>query len=308
MFNRIAVASLFAVVTMGAARAEGARHSILSAVPDVSGDTAQGCLVLAKPVAAEADRPVSDYVAVKPAVRASIEARGDKVCVSGLAYGAHYSLTLRAGLAFADGGRQEADETAALDVPDRDPMVAVGGRGWSLPREGSTGVTVQTINVARVRVRVLRVSERRLTAGMVPDAARTARPDPAKQSFMLYELRNLVAIEATEVWSGTMQANPGRNQTVETAFPLAGIVDPAKPGAFIVLAEDAASPPVALAQPESGRWEPEEGRTAIAGHWVLSTDLGLSTMWGLDGLRVGVRSLGSAAAMSGVRVQLLSVA
>ena len=34
MFNRIAVA------TIGAARAEGARHSILSVVPDVSGDTA----------------------------------------------------------------------------------------------------------------------------------------------------------------------------------------------------------------------------------------------------------------------------
>ncbi len=307
VFNRIAVTSIVVAATIGAARAESARHSILSAVPDVSGDTARGCLVLAKPVAAEADRPASDYVAVKPAVRASIEARGDQICVSGLAYGARYSLTLRAGLAFADGGRQGADETAELDVPDRDPTVAVGGRGWILPRQGSTGVTVQTINVARVRVRVLRVSERRLTAGMAADGERTARPDPAKQSFMLYELRNLVASKATEVWSGTMQANPGRNQTVETAFPLAGIVDPAKPGAFIVLAEDAASPPVALTRPD-GQWDPEEDRIAIAGHWVLSTDLGLSTMWGLDGLRVGVRSLGSAAAMPGVRLQLLSVA
>lgn len=279
MFNRLAVAGIVAVVTMGVARAE-AQHSILSVVPDVAGGTARGCLVLAKPVAAAEAGRLSDYVAVKPAVRASVEAHGDRVCVSGLAYGAHYSLTLRAGLAFADGGRQEADETARLDVPDRDPTVAVGGRGWILPRQGSTGITVQTVNVARVRIRVLRVSERRLTAGMTPDADRMTRPDPAKQSFMLYELRNLVAGEATEVWSGTMQSNPGRNQTVETAFPLAGIVDPAKPGAFIVLAEDATSPPVALARPD-GRWDPAEYRTATAGHWVLSTDLGLSTMWGL---------------------------
>lgn len=177
MLNRIAVASILVVASIGVARAEGARHTILSAVPDVSGDTARGCLVLARPVAAEADRPASDYVAVKPAVRAGIEAHGDSICVSGLAYGAHYTLTLRAGLAFADGGRQGADETAGLDVPDRDPMVGIGGRGWILPRQGSTGITVQTIKVPWVRVRVLRISERRLTAEEpAGDAAEAAGP------------------------------------------------------------------------------------------------------------------------------------
>ena len=121
------------------------------------------------------------------------------------------------------------------------------------------------------------------------------------QSWRLYELRSR-ASSMTELWSGTMQTGPGRNRTVETAFPLTGIVDPAKPGAYLVLAEDAATPAANL--DPTGEADVGAGQQAVAGHWVLSTDLAISSLQGQDGLHVTVRSLGSAAALAGVRLQL----
>ena len=296
----VALTILFAT-SCGLVRADEPDPTIRTTNAEQGGDSARGCLVFSEPLQADASTRAGDFLSLAPPTQPSIEINGDQLCLSGLAYGKHYTVTVHPGLAFVDGTRKRADETAQLDIPDRDPLVAVAGRGWILPRQGTTGVTIQTINVPLVRIRVLRISQQRL-------AGRTQIPDPAKQSFTVWDLRALTGGAATEIWSGTMQTRPNRNQTVDTAFPLAGLIDPAKPGAYIVLAEDAAQPAAKLVQEDNDPWDWQAGQKLVGGHWVLSTDLGLSTLKAEDGLHVTVRSLGSAAPLTGLRLQLLSTA
>jgi uncharacterized protein YfaS (alpha-2-macroglobulin family) len=282
----------------GLARAEVAGPRIETVTAEPAGDTARGCLAFSKPVEAEGDAQPGDFLSFEPQARPAVQVNGNRLCLEGLAYGTRYAVTVQPGLVFTDGSRTETRTTATVLTPDRDPMVAVGGRGWLLPRQTATGLTIQTVNVPLVRVRVLRVSERQLAAG--------TRPDPSKQFFTLDELWDLTRQTATEVWSGTMRTGPARNRTVETAFPLTGLIDPARPGAFIVLAEDASRPPAKLLRDLGADYDWRAAQAKLAGHWVLSTDLGLTSLQGLDGLHVTVRSFASAAPVAGVRVQLIS--
>ncbi len=314
MSRRCILVAYLATTCCGIALADEPAHTIRSVVTKAAGDTVSACLTLDKAIGRALEDHPEDYLAIEPPARPAVTVDGAELCIGGLEFGTRYSITVRAGLAYADGSRRPVDETAVVDALDRDPMLAVAGRGWILPRQGATGVTVQTVNVPRVRIRVLRVSERELAAGTVNATGQRlifserVHPDPAKQSFQLYELHALAEGAATEIWSGTMQTNPGRDRLVETAFPLANIVDPTKPGAYLILAEDAAQPPARLVRDNRDKYDPSEFGKTIAGHWVLSTDLALSSLQGEDGLHVAVRSLGSATPVQGVRLQLLSVA
>lgn len=304
MFTRLTLAALLATTSLTCARAQPS----LPASAEAAGDSVRGCLSFPQPLASGEDAHPGDFVTLTPAVRPAVSAAGGQLCLDGLAYGTQYAVKVRPGLRFADGSRQEEAAQAVIDTPDREPAVAVAGHGWILPRQGATGVTVQTINVPRVRIRVLRLSASQLAARSNAAAAAHGFEtgiDSRKQQFTSYDVQSLAESEATEIWSGTMQANAGRNRAVETAFPLAGIVDPAKPGAYLVLAEDAAKPAVKLVRDADDRYDYD---TKIAGHWVLSTDLAISSAQGQDGLHVTVRSLGSAAPLPGVRLQLLSLA
>ncbi len=296
MLARLAALSILIASACGAARAQ---PLITGATTEAAGDSGHACLAFNQPIDTSNPGRSAEFLTLEPATRPGIEITDGKLCLSGLAFGTHYTVTVKPGLPLAGGGATTAAAATALDIPPRDPMVAIAGRGWILPRQGATGVTIQSIDVPVIRIHVLRVSARRLTGGGVT-------PDPAKTSFSPWEIQNLTRGTATEIWSGTMQASPGAHRLVETGFPLAGIVDPARPGAYIVLAEDAAHPAARLVQDDDTAWNHADADAAIAGHWVLSTDLGLSTLKGQDGLHASVRSLGTAAPLAGVRLQLLS--
>lgn len=268
-------------------------------------DTAiRGCIGFPSRLADGEDSHPGDFLSFFPAIAPAVSVVGERLCADGLGWGTRYVVTISPGLRFADGTAAAAGQ-ATIETPDRDPSVSIAGRGWILPRQGTTGVTVQTMNVARVRIRVLRLSAGSLAAN-TPAAANTysfeRKIDPKKQRFQGYEIERLAANSTTEIWSGTMDTGSARNRPVETAFPLAGIVDPAKPGAYLVLAEDAAGTALKHVTNDTTRY------TEIAGHWVLNTDLALSSLQGQDGLHVTVRSLGSAAVLPGVQLQLLSLA
>ena len=302
MSIRLVVLAMLFALSCGLVRAEEPDPTITTTTADATGDTGHGCLVFDK--APESAAQAGDFLTFEPAARPGIQVTGNRICLSGLAYGTSYTVTVKPGLAFTGGTVIRTAETAQLNIPDRDPLVAVAGRGWILPRQGTTGLTIQTVNVPLVRIRVLRISQRSLVANI--PVRYSLRPDPSKQSFRRGELYSLTDGSVTQIWSGTMRTNAGRNRTVETAFPLVDIVDPAKPGAYIVLAENAADPPAKLTHGDNEQYNWDEYQREIAGHWVLSTDLGITTLQGLDGLHVTVRSLGSAAPLPGIKLQLLS--
>ena len=297
MRTRIAAALIVAAFSTPAAA-----EPTPTVTTDTNGDSARACLQFGQALETSADAHPGDFLTIEPAVRPTVTASGSQLCLDGLGYGVHYSITLHPGLAFV-GSRLAAYETAIADTPDRDRMVAVGGRGWILPRQGATGITIQTVNVPLVRVRVLRLAARKVAANAGGDAAWDDALDPSKQFWNLYELRSRASSMA-QIWSGTLQTGPGRNRTVETALPLAGIVDPAKPGAYLILVEDAAKPAANLTPDPQDEASFDVDQQVIAGHWVLSTDLAIASLQGQDGLYVTVRSLASAAPMPGVHLEL----
>ena len=297
MRTNIAVVLVVAAISTAAAA-----EPTPTVTTDTDGGSARACLEFGRALDTSADAHPGDFLTIEPTVRPTVTASGSQLCLDGLGYGVHYRVTIHPGLAFA-GSRLAVEQTATADTPDRDPMVAIGGRGWILPRQGATGVTIQTVNVPLVRIQVLRLAARKVAADAGENAKWGDALDPSKQSWRLYELRSR-ASSMTQVWSGTMQTNSGRNHTVETAFQLARIVDPDKPGAYLVLAEDAAKPASNLIPDPKDEASFDYGQQVVAGHWVLSTDLALSSLQGQDGLHVTVRSLSSAAPMPGVHLQL----
>ena len=307
MIRRLVAVTLLLAASLGGPARAQSPQPVMAAGAEAGGETGRGCLAFRKTLDEGAAAHPGDFLALAPAARARVSVSGNRLCLDGLAFGTRYTVTVHPGIAYADGTEMHVGATVALDIPDRDRLVAVAGRGWILPRQGATGVTIQTVNVPEVRIRVLRVSERSLAAN-VPAAARgDLRPDPARQSFSLGDLQWYTRNAMTVIWSGTMQTTPGRNQTVETAFPLAGIVDPTKPGAYIVLAEDAAKPAAKLVRADDNAYDNEAYNTQVAGHWVLTTDLGLSSLVGQDGLHVTVRALGTAQPVAGVALRLLAL-
>ena len=108
------------------------------------------------------------------------------------------------------------------------------------------------------------------------------------------------------VWSGTMDIVPDHNRTVQTAFPIASIIKPDQPGAYLVLAEDAAdaTPEKEFTAPSSSNdqaWGWRQDDQTIPAHWVIVTDIALTAMSAADGLHVIARSLRTAEPVSGAR-------
>ncbi len=304
MRPQIAAAVILVAALISPALAEPAVPTVTT---QAAGANARACLDFGRPLDSNANAHPGDFISIVPAVTPTVTAQGNQLCLDGLAYGTRYGITVHPGLAFDDRTRLANDTlSVTAATPDEDPMVAVSGRGWILPRQGSTGVTIQTVNVPQVRIRVLRMAARMLVTNGSGQAGYNNTIDPTKQTWSLYDLRAAVQGGLTQIWSGTMQAGAGRNRTVETAFPLAGIIDPAKPGAYLIIAEDAAKPTTNFTSDPDDRYSSAEADATIAGHWVLSSDLAVTSLQGQDGLHVTIRSLGSAAPLPGVHVQLIA--
>ncbi|HEX7967005.1 MAG TPA: MG2 domain-containing protein, partial [Stellaceae bacterium] len=225
-------------------------------------------------------------------------------------YGTSYQVTLLKGLPAQSGARLEADETVEVSLGDRPAVVALSGDGFILPRAASNGLTVQTVNVDRVTVRVLRMSDRLLPNEIRrPMGWRETQALSGKQ-ITRYQLREMIKGSASLVWSGTMTIERDHNRNVQTAFPLSDVIEPGQTGAYLVIAENAAT-----ATPErffTGRRTREDDDrydelwVNMPAHWVIATDIALSTMSGADGLHIFARSLVSADPLAGVKLSLVA--
>src|SRR4029079_8468650 len=103
-------------------------------------------------------------------------------------------------------------------------------------------------------------------------------------------------------WRGTMEVRNVLNQASVTAFPIRETIANWKPGAYFIVAWDAASPP-----PKADNdYDNDMPKGALAGMWVVDTDIALTTFTGRDGLNVFARSLQSAGPLAGLEVTLLS--
>jgi hypothetical protein len=220
-----------------------------------------------------------------PQAGLSVEAEVNQICVAGLAHGARYELTFRAGLPAATGEVLATDVTIAAYVRDRAPGVTFAGRAYILPRAADAGLPVETVNTRSLDLTLLRVSDRNLVAAM--------RDDYFARSLDYWSLEYFSEEIAEEVWKGTAEVAMEVNRDVTTRLPVQDVTGPLGPGIYALQASVPGADPYDIPP---------------ATQWFVISDLGLSTLSGTDGLHVVVRGLSDAGAREGVTVELVSKA
>jgi alpha-2-macroglobulin len=228
--------------------------------------------------------PARDYA---PFVRRgapglALELEGSQLCVTGVAYGASYELTLRAGLPSAAGDALARDVPLEVYVRDRAPSVRFPGRAYVLPAVGPRALPVETVNAHELELRLLRVSDRNLVTSI--------REGSFLQALGAWDGERFEELLAEHVWTGTARLDGDLNQAATSRLPL-DEVGPLEPGVYLLRA----------AVPGADPWE-----APPATQWFLVSDLGVTTLAGSDGLHVVVQRLSDAGPVEGLRVSLLA--
>jgi alpha-2-macroglobulin len=228
--------------------------------------------------------PSRDYApfVVTDVSGSALEVQGRQLCVSGVAYGERYALTLRAGLPGASGDALMADVPLDVYVRDRDPSVRFPGRGYVLPVAGPRALPVETVNADHLELRLLRVSDRNLVAAI--------REGQFAQALGYWEGERFESLLAEPVWQGEARLDGQLNRATTSRLPL-DEVGPLEPGVYVLRAS------VPGAEPFT---------TPPATQWFLVSDLGVTTLAGTDGLHVVVQRLSDGQPVPGLSVALVA--
>ncbi|PWC33271.1 alpha-2-macroglobulin [Azospirillum sp. TSO35-2] len=260
--------------------------TLASVTVDPEGTNPRVCFQFSDRLSEKQGVRFGDYLQVEPATKIAIEPRDNTLCLRGMTHGNGYTVTLRKGLPGEDGVLLKADETQRIRVPDRPAMAAFRGSAYILPRTGSDGIPVVSVNTDKLDVAVYRITDRALVASKY-------------EGNIFSELTSYAADRLAEengelVWKGTLDVKGERNRDTTAALPFRQAVgeDP-KPGLYAVTAR-----PHDVESPD--RWD------SLATQWVLLSDIGLTSVRGADGLTVFARSFGSAKPLPGVEVALIA--
>jgi uncharacterized protein YfaS (alpha-2-macroglobulin family) len=249
---------------------------------EAEAEAARACLRFNEPIATKGDISYGAYVRATPNLDGIVTGRGDTVCLEGLKHGETYQVQLLTGFPSDTGEKTLSDFKTNVVVPDRKPSISFAGTGYVLPREGSAGLPVTTVNLDKVKVRILKVNERNLVPSL--DAEKLTSTTGSD------DVDTLASSSGSLVWQGEMAIASQPNKAVSTAIPLKDILKDKGPGVYLAAVE---------------RADVKEGEdTQIATNWILVSNLGLTTYTGSDNMVVAVRSLADAKPLSGVTLKL----
>ncbi len=206
-----------------------------------------------------------------------------QLCVEGVQHGARYAVTFREGLPSATGETLAKSTTITQYVRDRSPQARFPGRTYVLPRAGGASIPVESVNTETLDLVLYEVTDRNMLRA-VQDGYFSQPMQPwAEESF--------AGNVGAELWRGTAQVAMEVNRDVLTRLPMDEAIKDLPPGIYALRASAPGTDP--YVNPPA--WQ-----------WFVISDLGLTTMSGVDGLHVFVRSLANAEAKPGVTVDLLS--
>jgi uncharacterized protein YfaS (alpha-2-macroglobulin family) len=257
-------------------------YRVIKVEIEAEADVARACLRFNEPIATKGDISYGAYVRSTPNLDGIVTGRGDTVCLEGLKHGTGYQVQLLAGFPSATGEKTLSDFQTNVVIPDRKPSISFSGTGYVLPREGSAGLPVTTINLDRVKVRILKVNERNLVPSL--------DTEKLTMSFGSDDVDEIANRSGSLVWQGEMTIAKEPNRAVSTAIPLKDVLKDKGPGVYLAVVE---------------RADVKEGDdTEPATNWILVSNLGLTSYSGADGMAVAVRSLADAKPLSGVTLRL----
>jgi uncharacterized protein YfaS (alpha-2-macroglobulin family) len=240
-------------------------------------DTPQLCFLLSETVARQPGTPLEAYVGTIPAAKLSVTPRNNRLCVTGFAFGNTYTVTIKAGLPGVSGVLAQ-DLQYRIAIPNRPPELDFSNpSGDVLPRAGAKGLPIRSVNIPKIAVEILRISDRDLLPMLLtpPGAGQPVIPDTAHL-----------------VWQGTIDTKNPPNSDIVTMLPLETTIGNFKPGRYVAIAWPAGMPM-------------NPGKDDLPSQYFSISDLGLITYRGAEGLLVAVRSLSSAQAASDVEIALI---
>ena len=206
-----------------------------------------------------------------------------QLCVGGLEHGKRYSVTFREGLPAADGQTMAKSVEITQYVRDRAPGVRFPGRGYVLPNTGDIALPVETVNTEKLDLTLYAVSDRNLL--------RSVQEYYFGAPINVYSEEYFAQTVGEQLWTGTATVAQEVNRDITTRLPLGDALKGLPAGVYALKAVVPGVDPYVVPP----GWQ-----------WFVVSDLGLTTMSGVDGLHVFVRSLGTAAAKAGVSVELLN--
>ncbi len=207
------------------------------------------------------------------------------LCVEGLSHGARYTVTFREGLPAADGQQLAKSVPITAYVRDRNAGVRFPGRAYVLPRGDTAAIPVETVNTDTLDLSLYRVTDRNLL--------RAFQNGYFSQPMADWQENDFSGEIGVQVWTGSATVGLEVNRDVTTRLPMVQALQGQPAGVYALKAVVPGEDPY---QVPAG-WQ-----------WFVVSDLGMTTLSGVDGLHVFVRSLGSTEAKAGVSVDLLSTA
>ncbi len=206
-----------------------------------------------------------------------------QLCVEGLQHGARESVTFREGLPAGDGQVLAKSVEITAYIRDRAPGVRFPGRGYVLPSGGEPAIPVETVNTENLDLTLFRVTDRNLLRAIQNNYFGTP--------IMEYQEYYVDGEIGTKLWTGTAVVPQEVNRDITTRLPLTEALKGQPAGIYALKAAVPGVDPYVI----PAGWQ-----------WFVISDLGLTSMSGVDGLHVFVRSLGTSAAVEGISVDLLS--
>jgi uncharacterized protein YfaS (alpha-2-macroglobulin family) len=255
----------------------------------------RACLEFSQNLSTDPSVNFADYVVLEPAAPFQVDVSGNLLCLGGLPLEPERQVTIRQGLPSQTGERTEYDEVFTLTFGDRPAYIGFAGGGVILPRSEADGIAIETVNVSRLEVEVLRVPDRILSQHQV---------DPGETNeeggWNYWGFNSAAEDVGVSVYKGEIDVDTRvRNDAVTTVFALGSALRELRPGAYVVKVRDAS--------PSAGqRGDSENESRASAYRWVLYTDMALQSFSGASGLDVVVRSLRTARPLSNVTLTLIA--
>ncbi len=254
---------------------------------DVTKDLPRACLAFSSSLNPATDyRPFVD-MGDGPQIALSVE--GSSLCLGGLKFGDDRNIKIRSGLTATDGRTLAFDEDVAISFGDRPSYVGFKGDGVILPRIDADGLALETVNVEKVKVTISRITDRALAFKTI-----TQGYSHSQGGWGYMDYGSDVGDVAEELWTGEINTPGSANSSKTTVFPIAKAIPRLQPGAYFV----------ELDQLDGADKVPDNA--AHAKRWLVITDLALTTYTGNEGMSATVRSLQSAKAVSGVKLELIA--
>ena len=259
---------------------------------DVSKPQAEACLVFTRALDATGRTHYEDYLTIDPAVRLAVRVVDTRLCLVGLDFDKTYNVALKTGLPSAGSDKLAEAETVPVELRDKPSLMRFSG-GIVLPRENAVGVPITTINIDKLSLKIIRVGDRLLSQ------IQTGTVDSTR--LYSWGAQELESNQGTLVWHGTIAVDNVKNESVVTLIPVHDLLKSGKPGAYVLVAQDAAKKPA----------NDEDFSQQMAMQWVVDSDIALTTFASANaasgsGLTVFARSYNHATPLSGVKLALVA--